>query len=409
MKLKLFTLFALAALLVSTSGTALAQGPRPPAANGKYVLPSKSGLPSISDSLADENLVAGSNALLAGSSITNGGFELGATGWSQVSNHNKPLIAKRTSSFDIPTHSGSWVGWLGAYDNEVATLSQSGLTIDDSAHILWLWYSIYSEDDCGYDYGYLKVNSNILVTWDLCAPYMTDTWHALALDLSAYVGQTVTLSFSVTTDQDWRSDLLIDDVALGNSFSDVPNSHPYYDDIEILFANGLTGGCATDPLRYCPDQTMNRGAAAVFILRANFGSSYTPPVPTHVFQDDWTMGTWAEPWAEGMYYEGLSAGCQASPPKFCPWSQIPREQAVIFALRMKYGMAHTPPPATGTMFADMTDPGYYATAWAEQAYTDGIIPNCGTSGGKPKFCPKDLVSRGLGAYMIVRAKSLTLP
>jgi hypothetical protein len=57
----------------------------------------------------------------------------------------------------------------------------------------------------------------------------------------------------------------------------------------------------------------------------------------------------------------------------------------------------------------MNNPGYYATAWAEQAYKDGIIQDCGTTGGKPNFCPKALVSRGLGAYMIVRAKSLTLP
>jgi hypothetical protein len=189
----------------------------------------------------------------------------------------------------------------------------------------------------------------------------------------------------------------------------VPTSHPYYQDIEILYANGLTGGCSTTPMKYCPDQNMNRGEAGVFNLRANFGPSYVPPVPTHFFQDDWSKGAWAETWAEGMYYGGLSAGCSTNPPKYCPWAQIPREQAVIFALRMKYGTAYTPPPATGTMFADMTVTSYYATSWAEQAYTDGLIPNCGTSGGKPLFCPKDPASRGLGAYMIVRAKSLTMP
>jgi hypothetical protein len=197
--------------------------------------------------------------------------------------------------------------------------------------------------------------------------------------------------------------------AAQQTFADVPPTHQYYQDIEILYANGLTGGCATNPLRFCPDQIMNRGQAAVFILRANFGPSYVPPAATHIFQDDWSKGTWAEPWAEGMRNEGLSAGCLANPLKYCPWDQIPREQAVIFALRMKYGTNYTPPPATGTLFADMTNPGYYATAWAEKAYTDGIIPNCGTSGGKPKFCPTALVSRGLAAYMIVRAKSLTMP
>ena len=81
---------------------------------------------------------------------------------------------------------------------------------------------------------------------------------------------------------------------------------------------------------------------------------------------------------------------------------------MIFALRMKYGTLYTPPPATGTVFADMTNPGYYATSWAEQAYKDGLLPNCGTSGNKPKFCPKALVSRGLAAYMIAQAKNLSM-
>ena len=98
-----------------------------------------------------------------------------------------------------------------------------------------------------------------------------------------------------------------------------------------------------------------------------------------------------------------------SPLKYCPWDQIPREQAVIFALRLKYGNSYTPPPATGTLFADMTDVNYYATPWAEQAYQDGLIPACGTSAGKPMFCPTTPVTRGLGADMIVRAKNLTMP
>jgi hypothetical protein len=112
-----------------------------------------------------------------------------------------------------------------------------------------------------------------------------------------------------------------------------------------------------------------------------------------------------------MRNEGLSAGCSTNPLKYCPWEEIPREQAVIFAVRMKYGKDYTPPPATGTVFADMTNPAYYATSWAEQAYTDGIIKDCGidSASGKPMFCPKVLVSRGLAAYMIVRAKNLTMP
>ncbi len=252
-------------------------------------------------------------------------------------------------------------------------------------------------------------NADTVQTWDLCAANNTHGWKNLGIDLSAYDGQSITLSFTVTTNEWHSSDLYIDDVILGGSFADVPGSHPNFTDIEILHANGLTGGCAVNPLRYCPDQSMNRGQSAVFMLRAGLGPGYVPPAATHLFTDDWTKGLWAEPWAEAMYQNGFSSGCLASPLKYCPWTQIPREQAVIFALRMKYGKDYTPPAATGLVFADMTDTKYYATAWAEQAYKDSIIPNCGTSAGKPLFCPRTPVTRGLAAYMIVRAKNLSMP
>jgi hypothetical protein len=91
---------------------------------------------------------------------------------------------------------------------------------------------------------------------------------------------------------------------------------------------------------------------------------------------------------------------------FCPWQQLPREQVVIFGLKLKHGNSYLPPPATGTLFADMTNPSYYATPWAEQAYKDGIILACGTSGGKPLFCPTTIVDRGLAAYVVAKAKGL---
>jgi hypothetical protein len=194
------------------------------------------------------------------------------------------------------------------------------------------------------------------------------------------------------------------------TFSDVPLTHPYWQDIEILYANNLTGGCQTSPLKYCPGQIMNRAQSAAFMMRATFGPTYVPNPTNYLFQDtDWSKGLWARPWAEAMREAGMTAGCKTTPMLFCPWVQLPREQVVIFALKMKYGDTYTPPAATGTVFADLTDPNYYATAWVEQAYADGLIQSCGMSGTKPKICPKDLVSRGLAAYMIVRARSLNTP
>jgi hypothetical protein len=194
-----------------------------------------------------------------------------------------------------------------------------------------------------------------------------------------------------------------------STFSDVATTHTYWQEIEILYANGYTAGCSTSPLNFCPNIIMNRAQAAVFMLRGNFGSGYVPVTPTHFFKDNWLSVPWAEGWAESMYLEGLTAGCSPSPLKFCPTDQLTNVQAAVFGLRLKYGMAYTPPAPTGTVFADLTDVNFWGTGWAEQAYADGLIPACGTSGGKPMFCPNNLVSRSFGAYIIVQAKSLVMP
>jgi tartrate-resistant acid phosphatase type 5 len=213
-----------------------------------------------------------------------------------------------------------------------------------------------------------------------------------------------------------RTGLVIDTFTLkkptSQTFADVSTTHPYWEDIEVLYANGLTAGCSVTPLNFCPDQIMDRAEAGVFTLRGNFGTGYIPPAaPWGTFADDWSTGTWAEKWAEGMWNAGLTAGCATGPLRYCPWDQTPRVQAAVFGLRLKYGNTYVPPAASGTVFFDMTNTAYYGTQWAEQAYKDELLPDCGTDigSGLPLFCPNDLVSRGLGASMIARAKSLTMP
>jgi hypothetical protein len=52
------------------------------------------------------------------------------------------------------------------------------------------------------------------------------------------------------------------------SFSDVPLVHPFARYIYKLYGLGITGGCATGPLRYCPDAPVTRAQMAVFIERS---------------------------------------------------------------------------------------------------------------------------------------------
>ena len=245
-------------------------------------------------------------------------------------------------------------------------------------------------------------------SFDLVIPWSTNEtvsytiWARYRPGITCPVADTDPDDLSIAYEIDWHQ----------LTFSDVPFDHPLHAYIQALWNAGYTAGCSTDPLMYCPDLVMNRAQAAVFMLRGQFGADYVPPPePWDTFADDWSLSdiSWAEKWAEGMWVEGLTAGCLADPLMYCPRRELPRVEASVFGLRMKYGMDYIPPDASGTLFADMTDVGYWGTKWAEQAYLDGLLPECGNEGGKPLFCPDDLLDRGWGAYLIVTAKDLPLP
>jgi len=55
--------------------------------------------------------------------------------------------------------------------------------------------------------------------------------------------------------------------ATGTIFADVPVTAFAADWIENLYTRGVTGGCLTNPLRYCPGNTNNRQQMAVFITK----------------------------------------------------------------------------------------------------------------------------------------------
>ena len=52
------------------------------------------------------------------------------------------------------------------------------------------------------------------------------------------------------------------------TFADVPHSLQFANFIEKMYALGITGGCATGPLRFCPGASVTRGQMATFIERA---------------------------------------------------------------------------------------------------------------------------------------------
>jgi len=100
------------------------------------------------------------------------------------------------------------------------------------------------------------------------------------------------------------------------------------DYIEALYNEGVTAGCATNPLRYCPNSPVTRSQMAVFLLAAKEGSGYTPPPCTGIFDDVPCPSHWAAGWVEELFNRGITAGCGAT--TYCPDDNTSRDQMSVF-------------------------------------------------------------------------------
>jgi hypothetical protein len=118
--------------------------------------------------------------------------------------------------------------------------------------------------------------------------------------------------------------------ATGDVFSDVAGDDFAAAWIEDLYARGITSGCGTNPLRYCPNASVSRRQMAVFLLRTEHGEDYAPPACEHVFDDVGCPGPWAN-WIEQLAAEDISAGCGNN--KFCPGVPVKRKQMATFLVK----------------------------------------------------------------------------
>jgi hypothetical protein len=221
-------------------------------------------------------------------------------------------------------------------------------------------------------------------------------------------GKDFTLVFTGTGSNDsWnsvRGTFILKNNPGPGTFADVPTDHPYFSEIETLYQSGYTAGCGTNPLIYCPDQTMNRAESAVFVERGIHGSDVVPLDPPASLFDDLESGNWALKWANGLYEDGFTAGCGTAPLIYCPWQGHTRVEGAVFYLRMLHGNDYVPPDPIG-VFSDLPID-HWGTKWAEAAFTAGLIPACKES--PLQFCAHGPLDRGLAATMMVRAKNIPL-
>lgn len=111
-------------------------------------------------------------------------------------------------------------------------------------------------------------------------------------------------------------------------FSDVPCPSTFAAWIEALANEGITGGCGNG--KFCPGDPVRRDQMAVFILKAKYGPSYTPPQCTGKYSDVPCPSAFAN-WIEQLGNEQITGGCGAG--KYCPASSSTRGQMAVFLVK----------------------------------------------------------------------------
>src|SRR5262245_22036137 len=112
-------------------------------------------------------------------------------------------------------------------------------------------------------------------------------------------------------------------------FSDVPASSPFCRFIEELFRRGVVGGCAANPPQYCPTNAVTRAQMSVFVLKTLDPALNPPNCTTPVFTDVPATDPFCK-WIEELVRRGVTGGCSANPPMYCPNDPVTREQMGVF-------------------------------------------------------------------------------
>jgi hypothetical protein len=185
------------------------------------------------------------------------------------------------------------------------------------------------------------------------------------------------------------------------SFADVPSNYWSRDYIERLYAAGITSGCTTNPLSYCPETTVTRAQMAVFLERGMQGASYVPPaVGGSTSFADVPVDYWSGAWIKQLAADGITGGCGSG--NYCPENPVTRAQMAVFLLKAKYGAGYTPPAVgASTGFTDVGNL-YWAAAWIKQLAAEGITGGCGAN----LYCPEAPVNRAQMAVFLVKTFNL---
>jgi hypothetical protein len=116
-------------------------------------------------------------------------------------------------------------------------------------------------------------------------------------------------------------------------FNDVPPANIFYAFIEQMALLQITLGCSSSPPLYCPSDPVSREQMAAFIIKALHEPGYVPPTPGSQRFNDVPPSNIFYAHIEEMAVRGITAGCSASPPLYCPGQSVTRAQMAAFLVK----------------------------------------------------------------------------
>jgi RHS repeat-associated protein len=123
-------------------------------------------------------------------------------------------------------------------------------------------------------------------------------------------------------------------------FADVPCSHPFVTWIQEIYRRGITGGCGTNPLVYCPDNNVTNSQMAVFVI-ATLGIS--PPACATAPFADLPCTAFAASFIAEEARRQITSGCGGG--NFCPNNLVTRGDMAGLLVRA-FDIPVAPDPGT---------------------------------------------------------------
>jgi hypothetical protein len=213
---------------------------------------------------------------------------------------------------------------------------------------------------------------------------------------------------------------------VGQSFTDVPLSQPFYKKIETLLHSGITAGCTITT--YCPGDTVSRSQMSLFVGRGIAGSGAAIPPSGKVNGNAYQCGaggtslfTDVPPTdiaCRSVHYiaaQNVTLGC--SPTTYCPTQTVTRDAMASFMAKAIVAPAggngvpvtYGPDPVTGLSYScNVGSPNIHFTdvpatnsfcKHIHYLWARGIIGGCGGT----LYCPGDPVTRDAMAKFLTNA------